>query len=102
MVLGSPDLTNWASFGTVTFKSLSGLAHHAGQMVTVGAGGAIIRSQLTPPPTPVNIAGFSQSSGRNLWLFSGESVQRLFLENSADLENWTQGRCLSSLTATAR
>ena len=53
-MLISTDTTNWVNSGTITMKSLYGLVIYQGQLVTVGAEGVIIRSQLIPATTPAN------------------------------------------------
>lgn len=99
-LLISPDSTNWFDFGTITRKSLYGLTIHQGQLVTVGSEGAIVRSLLVPPDSPVAIAEYSRVSGQNLFLFTGQPGQRFQLEASSDLANWSQGPLLEFLDET--
>lgn len=99
-VLASPDGTNWFSFGTLTRQSLYGLTIHEGQLLTVGSEGVILRSPLIPPSTPVEISGFSQASGVNAFLFTGEPDQQFFLENSHDLTAWGPNALLELLDGT--
>jgi hypothetical protein len=90
-VLGSPDSTNWITFNTVTYKALYGLAHNQGQLVAVGEEGAIVRSLVVPPSTPVNITNYSRASGDDIFLFTGVPDQQFYLNNSPGLTNWNQG-----------
>jgi hypothetical protein len=99
-VLGSPDATNWFSFGTLTKKSLYGLTICNGQLVTVGAEGAVLRSQLVPDPTPICVAGFARASGMNVFLFTGAADQQFRLQSSPDLATWTDGALLEFLDST--
>ncbi len=99
-VLGSPDTTNWYSFGTLTKKSLYGAALHAGQLIAVGTEGVIVRSQLVPDLTPIRIAGFSRTSGMNVFLFSGTPDQRFTLESSTNLSHWSEESLLELLDGT--
>lgn len=96
-VLGSPDATNWFSFGTLTKKSLYGVTIHNGQLVTVGSEGAILRSELVPDPTPIQVASFNRASGMNVFLFTGATDQQFRLQSSADLATWTDGALLEFL-----
>lgn len=96
-VLGSPDATNWFSFGTLTKKSLYGVTSHNGQLVTVGSEGAILRSQLVPDPTPIQVASFSRASGMDVFLFAGATDQQFRLQSSTDLVTWTDGALLDFL-----
>jgi hypothetical protein len=90
-ILGSLDTTNWVTFNTITYKALYGLAHNQGQLVAVGEEGAIIRSLVVPPYTPVNIANYSRISGDDIFLFTGVPDQQFFLNNSIVLTNWNRG-----------
>ena len=96
-VLGSPDATNWFNFGTLTKKSLYGVTTHNGQLVTVGSEGAILRSQLVPDPTPIQIASFKRKSGMNVFLFTGATDQQFRLQSSTNLTAWTDGALLEFL-----
>jgi len=99
-VLASPDSTNWFSFGTLTRKSLYGLTIHGGQLVTVGTEGAILRSQLVPDLTPIQVASFARASGMNVFLFTGATDQQFRLQSSTNLVNWTDGAWLEFLDGT--
>ena len=96
-VLGSPDTTNWFSFGTLTRKSLYGMAIYGGQLVTAGSEGAILRSQLVPDSTPIQVASFSRASGMNVFLFTGATDQQFRLQSSPDFTAWTDGALLEFL-----
>lgn len=96
-MLGSPDCTNWYNLGTLTKKSLYGLVAHAGKLVSVGTEGVVLRSQVVPELTPVNIAEFSRGSGTDVFLFGGNPDQRFALQSSKDLINWTDDFLLELL-----
>lgn len=70
---------------------------HNGQLVTVGSEGAVLRSQLVPDSTPIQMAGFQQSSGMAVFLFTGATDQQFRLQSSADLATWTDGALLEFL-----
>ena len=96
-VLGSPDCTNWFSFGALTRKSLYGLANHAGQLITVGSEGSVLRCQLVPDSTPIRLANFNRASGMNVFLFTGAPDQQFRLQSSDDLVGWSDGALLEFL-----
>jgi hypothetical protein len=96
-VLISTDTTNWVSSGTITKKSLYGLVIYQGQLVTVGAEGVIIRSQLIPATTPVTINQYSRVSGDDIFLFTGQPDQEFYLNASTNLSTWSQGTLLDFL-----
>lgn len=73
---------------------------HAGQLVTVGTEGVVIRSQLVPDPTPIQIARYSRSSGYNVFLFTGGVDQQCRLQSSTNLVDWTDGARLDFLDGT--
>ncbi len=84
-MLVSTNATNWSDIGTITRKSLYGLVIHSNQLVTVGSEGVIVRSQLVPPTTPVNITKYSRSTGQNLFLLTGQPDQQFYLRNSGSI-----------------
>ena len=57
----------------------------------------ILRSQLLPDPTPIEIASFSHTSEMNVFLFTGAADQRFRLQSSPDLATWTDGPLLEFL-----
>ena len=90
-VLTSTNLTNWATVGTLTTKSLYGLATQDGQLITVGIEGVILRSQLIPDLTPVNFLTYDRADGLELFLVGGQPDQKFTLDSSVTLTNWTTG-----------
>jgi hypothetical protein len=89
---------NWTSIGTITEKSLYGVAHNgAGQLVVAGVEGAIIRSQVIPDLSPVEFLEFSRETNHNVYLISGKLDQRFQLDSSATLTNWSAGPILEFL-----
>jgi hypothetical protein len=96
-LLISTDTTNWINSGTITLKSLYGLVIYQGQLVTVGTEGVIIRSQLIPATTPVNISSYARVSGEDIFLFTGQADQQFYLNSSTNLSTWSQGPLLEFL-----
>ena len=96
-MLISTDTTNWVNSGTITMKSLSGLVIYQGQLVTVGSEGVIIRSQLIPATTPVNVSSYARVSGEDIFLFTGQPDQQFYLNSSTNLSTWSQGPLLELL-----
>lgn len=103
-MLISTNATTWLNSGTITRKSLYGLVIHQGQLVTVGSEGVIIRSQLVPASTPVNIAQYSRPAGQNLFLFTGQPDQRFYLQQGAAMAGsgagWTNTALLEFFDST--
>lgn len=99
-VLSSSDGTNWVNQGTLTKKSLYGVSSQNGQIIIVGSEGTILRSQLTPDPTPIRVAGFSQTSGMNVLLFTGATDQQFRLQSSTNLVDWIDGALLEFVDST--
>jgi hypothetical protein len=87
-VLTSTNLINWNSIDTMTKKSLYGAATFQGQLVTAGAEGVIVRSQIVPDLTPITIQNFSRTVGQNIFLFSGKLDQRFTLDRNTVFSNW--------------
>ena len=97
-VLLSTNAVNWTNIGTITEKSLYGVAHNgAGQLVVAGVEGAIIRSQVIPDLLPVKFLDFAREGTQNLYLFSGKPDQRFRLDRSSWLTNWSIGPTLEFL-----
>jgi len=97
-VLLSTNAVNWTSIGTITEKSLYGVAHNgAGQLVVGGVEGAILRSQVIPDLSPVKFLDFAREGTQNLYLFSGKPDQRFRLDRSSWLTNWSMGQTLEFL-----
>ena len=96
----STDTTNWFDNGSITWKSLYGLVIHEGQLVSVGSEGVIVRSQLVPASSPVQIARYSRTSGQNLFLFTGQPDQQFYLRNTGDFVHWTNSPVLEFYDST--
>ncbi|MBM3831777.1 MAG: hypothetical protein FJ403_00580 [Verrucomicrobia bacterium] len=91
-VLSSSDAMNWTSIGTITQKSLYAAAHDgAGQLVTVGIEGIILRSQVTTQSGPVTFLQFPRQATQNRFIFKGQAGQTFSLDRSTDLVNWLTG-----------
>jgi hypothetical protein len=99
-VLASSNAVEWISIGTITDKSLYGVACHGGQLVAAGVEGVIVRSQVIPDLTPVRLLNFSRHDNQNLYLFAGRPDQRFTLDRSLTLTNWTPGPKLEFLDST--
>jgi len=108
-VLTSADATNWFSLGTITLKSLYGLAAANGQLISVGIEGIILRSQVVPVLTPVNVQSYNRSAAEsgtgtnyNVFLFTGKTDQKFMIERSSDLSgtDWMPGAALELLDST--
>src|SRR5688572_23379849 len=97
-VLASTNTTLWSGIGTITEKSLYGIAHdRRGQLVVAGVEGAIIRSQVVPDLSPVEFVDFGRATNHNLYLISGKPDQRLRIDASSSFTNWTSGPVLEFL-----
>lgn len=98
-VLASTNAIAWTNIGTITEKSLYGVAHDGrGQLVVAGVEGAIIRSQVVPDLTPVEFVEYSRATNHNLFLISGNPDQRFRIERSSSLNtNWSPGPVLEFL-----
>jgi len=96
-VLTSTNFTSWTNPGTITEKSLYGVATQNGQLVVVGIEGVIIRNQIIPELTPVNVLSFSRAVGVNLYFVAGQPDQQFTLDSTTDLINWTTGPLLELL-----
>jgi hypothetical protein len=97
-LLASTNATDWTHPGTITDKSLFGLATNNGQLLAVGLEGAVLRSQVVPHTTPVNIHRYTHtvSNGEvnDAFLFVGQPDQTFTLEKALDLTSWTPGPTL--------
>jgi len=97
-VLASTNLTSWTSIGTITEKSLYGVAHNGlGQLVVAGVEGAIIRSQVVPDLSPIRFLDFTPATNQNVFFVAGKPDQRFRLESSTSLTNWSPGPVLEFL-----
>lgn len=97
VVLTSTNFTNWTNIGTITTKSLDGVATQNGQLVVVVVGfeGTILRSQIVPVTTPVNFTEYEQSDGYNIFSVAGTVNQQFTLDSSTNLLNWITGPVLN-------
>ena len=104
-LLASTNTVDWINIGTVTQKSLYGLATQNGQLVTVGVEGVIIRSQITPILDPIRFLNFAHTPEHNLFLVAGKPDQRFTIDRTPDLSrpastNWVRGPILEILDST--
>jgi hypothetical protein len=87
-VLSSTDLVHWTPRGAATRKPLFGAASAGGQLLAVGAEGVILRCQIVPDPTPIQILEYAHVAGYDLFLFGGMPDQRFEIQVSPDLAGW--------------
>jgi hypothetical protein len=98
-VLSSTNAVDWTSPGTITTKSFYGAATDTNRLITVGIEGIILRSQIVPDLTPVNILSYAQyvdtnaATINNLFLFGGKADQRFTLDYrlAFDTNSWVGG-----------
>jgi hypothetical protein len=98
-LLVSSNAVDWLDIGTLTQKSLYGLATRNGQLITVGVEGVIIRSQIMPILEPLRFLNFAHTMEHNLFLLEGQPDQRFTIERNPDLSqpastNWVGGPIL--------
>ena len=96
-ILASTNAVDWTYLGTITEKSLYGIACHQGQLVAAGVEGAIVRAQVIPDMSPVRFLAFSQRTNLNAFLLSGKPDQRFTLDRTPHLAEWTPGPLLEFL-----
>lgn len=97
--LASTNGILWTNVDTITQKSLYAAATDNGQLVTVGAEGIILRTQIVPVLSPVNIRAYSRVANANatafqsLYLFAGQVDQRFTADHRPDLgtNSWVTG-----------
>lgn len=94
VVLTSTNFVDWMNMGTITRKSLEGVASQNGQLVAVGFEGTILRSQVIPITTPVNFVSYAQAGGYNVFSVAGVVDQQFTLDSSTNYENWVTGPLL--------
>jgi photosystem II stability/assembly factor-like uncharacterized protein len=103
-VLASTNGLQWANLGTLTQKSLFGAATDGAQLVVAGVEGAILRAQIVPRTNPPVILRFAVTAPTNasvhrLFLLAGELDQRILIERSFNLRDWTNGPAVEVLDA---
>lgn len=96
-VLASVNGVTWTNVGTITQKSLFGLASNDGQLLAVGVEGAIVRSQLTPLNLPFRFVNFGRVADQHLFLVAGHTDQRITFDSTTNLVDWTEGITLEIL-----
>jgi len=99
-MLASSDLANWTYLGTITEKSLFGLAHAGGRLVAAVVEGSILRAEVVRDNAPVQFLAFDRSEFGNLYLLSGSTGQRFTLDRASELSSWTQGPVYEFLDST--
>src|SRR6185503_12450554 len=100
-VLASTNTLLWTASGCLTRKNLYGAATDDKQLVAVGIEGVILRSQVIPDTTPVQILSYDRVStntptgtlAQNIYLFGGRVDQRFTLDYRSTLETniWMTG-----------
>ncbi len=93
-LLASTNRVKWSSVPLPTIKSLYAAATQNGQLVVSGVEGVILRNQVEPQLTPVNIFGYSRSavtysaettSVSELYLLGGMPDQVFSFQSSTNL-----------------
>ena len=77
----------WPSFIQLTAGAIEGAATQNGQLVVVGYGGMILRSQIVPVTTPIYIYNYLQTDGYNIFSVSGQVDEQFTLDSSTNLVN---------------
>ena len=93
LLLASTNLAAWTALPAPTVKSLFGAATFAGQLVLTGVEGVVLRNQVVPQSTPVNILGYDLSlvtetngvTAYELFLFGGEPDQFFAFQSCTNL-----------------
>jgi len=97
-LLASASTLTWTNAGTLTEKSLYGLATDGnGQLVAAGLEGVILRTQLTPLMDPVKFLDFGAADGEQVFLLSAKPDVRFALQQSTNLVDWVEGLKLEIL-----
>lgn len=101
-MLASTNAVNWTNIGTITLKSLYGLATGNGQLVAVGVEGVIVRSQIVPNLEPIRFLSFSHDVDFSVFLVAGQQGQRFTLDRIAGfvsqaVDHWISGPVLEFL-----
>jgi len=91
VVLTSTNLTTWSSAGTITAKSLEGVASQNGQLVAVGFEGTILRSQIEPVTSPIYIYNYQLVDKYNIFSVAGTVDEMFTLDSSTNLTTWVSG-----------
>jgi hypothetical protein len=91
LVLFSADGSKWTAVPGFTRKSLYAVTLVQGRFLAAGLEGAILRARARPWLAPPRIGAYSQVSGQNLFLLSGEPDQAFTLDYSSDLSLWQTG-----------
>jgi hypothetical protein len=96
-VVLSTNAVAWTNIGTITQKSLYGVAGNNGQVVMAGIEGVALRSPFTARTNPISFVGIDRKSGQNLLLIAGKTDQKFMIQRSQTLTNWTDGITLELL-----
>lgn len=107
-LLTSPNLVNWTRQPLPTIKSLYSAATHNGQLVVAGIEGVVLRQQIAPNLSPVNVLGYHRSAVASsnegdlvyeLFLFGGQPDQFFEFQTSTNLANWQNNATLELFDA---
>lgn len=90
-VLTSTNAVTWSNDGIITGKSLYAVATLDERLVTAGVDGIILRTRVTPFPTPVSLVRYPSSPPDQLFLFSGQTDQIFQLDRGTSLMNREAG-----------
>jgi len=84
-VLVSADTVAWDVEGTITQKSLYGVARDEHQLVTVGVEGVILRGQAGP----LAIIDYRRVNGTNSLILSGPPGSTVTVQASENIRTWS-------------
>jgi hypothetical protein len=102
-LLTSTNLVNWRALPLPTIKSLYAAATQNGRLVLAGIEGVVLRNQIDPPLTSVDILGYNRSlvvssngaaSTYELFLFGGQPDQFFEFQSTTNLAAWQTNAAL--------
>jgi hypothetical protein len=86
LILTSTDTITWTAIRSITSKSLYGAATDGKQLIAAGLEGVILRNQVVPQTTPVNILLYDIADRTDVFLFGGVPDQRFALEEKNSID----------------
>jgi len=102
-LLASTNLVNWTVLPLPTIKSLYSATSQNGQLVVAGIEGIVLRQQIVPRLSPVDVLGYNRSavvssggeaSTYELFLFGGQPDQFFEFQTSTNLTAWQTNAAL--------
>jgi hypothetical protein len=86
----STNLETWTGVPTPSGKSFYGVSASSRQINVVGIEGLILRGILQSSTNPVRFLSIGRSDAENVISIAGNVDQRLLIERSTNLVNWTE------------